>query len=136
MAPEAKLYLHETWGYAEGSVKFVNTSFNSRAEMIPAVRLAYARAAKEINADGMIPSLEAMNMLYDEMGDKTYRDGYHCSLGLGRYTLGCLFFMILFERDVTGNTYRDFDVDISEDEILIAQKIARKTAVAHGVELK
>ena len=135
MAPPAKLYLHETWGYAEGSAMLDKTSFSSREEMIPAVRRAYERASREIKADGTIPSLEGMNRLYDAVGDRTYRDGYHGSLGLGRYMLGCLFFTVLFGRDVTGNTYRDFDTDVTEEEVVLAQRIARETALAHGVTL-
>ena len=70
-----------------------------------------------------------MNRLYAEIGEKTYRDGFHCSLGVGRYMLGCLFFAIIFERDVPGNTYRDFDEPVSEEELALAQKIAKDTAL-------
>ena len=129
MAPAAKLYIHETWSYAEGSARFDKTAFATRGEMIPAIKKAYKKAVKSIDADGIIPSLEAMNRLYAEIGEKTYRDGFHCSLGVGRYMLGCLFFAIIFERDVTGNTYRDFDEPVSEEELALAQKIAKDTAL-------
>ena len=132
MAPEAKLYTHETWSFAEGCSRFGYTNFTTREEMIPAVKASYVKAAEAINADGTVHSLEAMNRLYDAIGDRAYRDGYHCSLGVGRYMLGCLMFMSFFGKEVEGNTYRDFDVEISEDDISLAQKIAKETVIAYG----
>ena len=129
MAPAAKLYVHETWSFADGCSRFNLTNFKNRDEMIPAVKKVYKKAEKKINADGIFPSLDAMNKLYAEIGDKTYRDGFHCSLGVGRYMLGCLLFAVLFERDVTGNTYRDFDESISDEELALAQKIAKEIAL-------
>jgi hypothetical protein len=129
MAPAAKLYVHETWSYAEGSTRFGSTDFATRKEMIPAIKKAYKKAAEKIDADGIIPSLDAMNRLYAEIGDKAYRDGFHCSYGVGRYMLGGLFFAVIFEKYVTGNTYKDFDEPISEEELAIAQKIAKETAL-------
>jgi hypothetical protein len=136
MSPAAKLYIHETWSFAEGCSRFGLTGFKSREEMIPAVKKAYKKAYGAINADGVLPSLAAMNQLYDSVGEQAYRDGFHCSLGLGRYMLGCLCFMTFFGIDVEGNTYRDLDVDITEEEVLLAQKTAKKTALDNGVKLK
>ena len=135
-APAAKLYIHETWSFAEGCARFALTGFSTREEMIPAVKKAYKKAAKAIDADGSIPSLEAMNKLYAEIGEGAYRDGFHCSLGVGRYMLGCLLFMIFFGKNAEGNAYRDFDVDVSDEEIALAQKIAKEAALKNGLELK
>ena len=136
MAPNAKLYIHETWSFAEGSPRFAVSGFNTRNEMIPAVKDAYKKAFDAIDADGILPSLDAMCKLYDEVGDAAYRDGFHCSLGLGRYMLGCLCYMTFFGKDIGGNTYRDFDAEISESDILLAQKIAKNTAMDNGIILK
>ena len=127
MAPEAKLYVHETWSFAEGCSRFGQTDFETRSEMIPAIRKAYKKAEKAIKADGVIPSLDVMNELYAEIGDKTYRDGFHCSLGVGRYMLGCVCFMSFFEKEPNWGAYVDFDVDVSDDEIALAEKIAKET---------
>jgi len=124
--PAAKLYLQMTWSFADGCSRFELTPFKNREEMIPAVREAYSRAAEAIRADGMIPSLDAMCRLYDEIGERTYRDGFHCSLGTGRYLLGCVWFMTFFGKDVAGNAFRDFDVEVSEEDVLLAQRIARE----------
>lgn len=136
MAPAAKLYIHETWSFAAGCERFSLTGFSTREEMITAVKKAYKKAAKAIDAEGIIPSLDAMNRLYAEIGDRAYRDGFHCSLGVGRYMLGCLLFMIFFGKDAEGNAYRDFDVAVSDEEIVMAQKLAKVTVLKYGVQLK
>ena len=92
-------------------------------------------AAEHIGADRIIPCLDAMCRLYDEKGDLTYRDGYHASLGIGRYTLACVWFMTIFEKDVEGNRYRDFDVEVTEDDVILAQDIAREAVLESGIEL-
>lgn len=124
--PAAKQYLQMTWSFAEGCSRFDLTPFATREEMIPAVRAAYERAAASIHADGMIPSMDAMCRLYDEIGERAYRDGFHCSLGTARYMLGCLWYMVFTGLDVAGNTFRDFDVQVPEEEVLLAQRIARE----------
>ena len=68
-----------------------------------------------------------MNELYAEIGDKTYRDGFHCSLGVGRYMLGCVCFMTFFEKEPISNACIDFDVDVSDFEMSLAEKIAKET---------
>jgi len=134
--PEAKQYMHMTWSFAEGCPRFALTDFTCREEMIPATRQAYLEAAETIRADGIIPSMDAMCKLYDVIGEETYRDGYHCNMGITRYMLGCLWFMVFFGRDVEGNTFRDFDVAVSEEQVLLAQKLAREAVLENGYSLQ
>lgn len=136
MVPKAKQYLHMTWSFAEGCKRFEMTAFETRAQMIPCVREAYTKAAAEIRADGVVPSMDAMCKLYDVIGEDTYRDGFHCNLGSARYMLGCLWFMFLFGRDVAGNRFRDFDVAVTEDEVLLAQRLAREALLESGYTLQ
>lgn len=136
LAPAAKQYIHMTWTYAEGSTRFKLSPFETREEMIPRVKEAYRKAAEEINADGVIPSMDAMCKLYDAIGEGTYRDGFHCSLGVGRYMLGCVWFMVFFGKDIEGNSFRDFDIEVSEDEVKLAQSIAKQTVLENGYLLK
>ena len=126
MAPGAKLFVHETWSFSADCSRFELTRFKTREEMIPAVKKAYKKAEKAIKADGVIPSLDAMNKLYDEIGSKAYRDGFHCSLGVGRYMLGCVCFMSFFEKEPNWGVYRDLDVDVSESEISLAENIVKE----------
>ncbi len=136
LAPAAKQYIHATWSFAESSKRFEMTPFATRAEMIPHIREAYVNAASCIGAEAIIPSLDAMCKLYDAIGDATYRDGFHGSLGVARYMLGCVWFMVLYGIDITGNTYRDFDVEVTEEEVLLAQGLAREAVLENGFLLK
>ena len=136
MAPATKLYLQMTWSFAEGCPRFHKTAFENREQMIPAVRAAYKQAAEAIGADGMIPSLEAMCKLYDVIGAETYRDGVHCNLGVTRYMLSCLWYEVFFGKRVDENTFRDFDVEVSEERVALAKRFATEAALEYGYELK
>lgn len=136
LAPRAELYMQMTWTFEEGHSRFTRTPFRGRADMIPAIRDAYTRAAEKIGCRVMIPTLDAMCRLYDEIGPAAYRDGFHCSYGVGRYLIGCLWFMVFFGRDIEGNSFRDFDVEVSEEEVMLAQKIARETLLEKGFSLR
>ncbi len=126
--PNAKQYMHETWVYPENSEVFALTEFKTREQMIPFVKRAYERAAKEINAEGIIPSLDVMNDLYEKIGKAAYRDGLHASLGIGRYALGCVWYAVLFGKDPIGNSFCKLDEPTSADQIALAQKIACEAA--------
>ena len=132
LVPHAKQYLQATWSFAEGAPRFKLTPFETREQMIPAVRDAYEKAAQSINADGVIPSLDAMCKLYDVIGEETYRDGFHCNRGITRYMIGCLWYMTFFGRDVTDDTFRDFDTEVTEEQVDLARKIARECAIESG----
>lgn len=136
LAPEAKQYIQMTWSFAEGCTRFKKTAFETREEMIPAVRAAYLKAADHIKAEGIIPSLDAMCKLYDVKGEATYRDGFHCNLGMTRYMLGCVWYMVFFGKNIAGNTYRDFDVEVSEEDVALAQKLATEAVLENGYKLK
>lgn len=127
-APKATLRLQETWSFAEDCPRFGLTQFTTREQMIPAVRDCYRRAAETVGADGIIPAMEAMNLLYTRAPQDTYRDGFHASLGLGRYTLACLWYAVLFGADPTGNSFRDFDKPLTEQQVALAQAIAKQAA--------
>lgn len=132
-APKAKQYIHKTWAYSGDEAyakKRLSAGFDSREEMLEAVDATYTKAINKIKVDGVIPSFEVMKDLYSEIGEKTYRDGFHASLGVGRYALGCVWFEVLFGKEVIGNTYRDFDVEVSEEEVALAQRIAHDSATS------
>ncbi len=125
-APEAKQYFHETWSFAEGCPRFGKTRFSGREEMIPALRDAYRAAEEKHGFYGVIPCLDAMCALYNAMGDAAYRDGYHCSYGPGRYLNALVWFGTLFGADVMGNSFRDFDAPMEEEQVVRIQRIARE----------
>ena len=132
LAPEAELYMHTTWSFADSSPRFAAAKCNGREDMIPKIRAAYAGAAKAVGIEKFIPSLDAMCKLYDVIGEETYRDGFHCNLGISRYMLACVWFMALCSKDIDGNSFRDFDVEVTEEQVALAQKIAKEVVLNNG----
>ena len=132
LAPEAELYIHTTWSFAESSPRFAAAKCNGREDMIPRIHAAYANAAKAAGIEKFIPSLDAMCKLYDVIGEETYRYGFHCSLGTARYMLACVWFMTLCGKDIEGNSFRDFDVEVTEEQVALAQKIAKEVVLNNG----
>ena len=117
-SPKAKFYLHETWFYEDGSEKLTNLKrFESPEEMLKAIIPAYESAAKRHGADGLIRSGEVMLELAKKYKLRLHRDGFHASLGIGRYAIALTWYKTLTSKDVTGNTFSDYDEPVSSDEI-------------------
>ena len=125
MCPAAKIIIHQTWGYEEGSDMIEKTGFSSHAEMFAKIEESYNKAFLDSKADLLIPSGKLVSMMY-EKGLKMHRDGFHLSYGLGRYAVGLLWYRLLSGNDVTPNTFSDFDEEVSPEEIRIAQECVEK----------
>ena len=125
-SPKAKLYIHQTWAYEEGSPRVAALGFASRAEMFAAVKSSYAKAAELISADGIIPSGEVAERATALGIEKIHRDGGHISLGVGRYAFALTWLEILTGKSAIGNTFRGFDVEVTDEEIDIAQRAAHE----------
>lgn len=116
--PKAKLAVHQTWAYEEGSDRLtLELGYSRQIDMFKDIEKAYKKAAKAINADFIINSGEAFQRLTESGIKKPHRDTFHASLGCGRYALGLLWYSVLSGNDVKNNTFRSFDEEISEDEI-------------------
>lgn len=115
--PKAKLLIHQTWAYETGSVKLANQErFATDAEMFAAAEDAYNKAFKLISADGLIPAGKAMLTAAQTGIEKIHRDTYHASLGAGRYLLALCWFKYLTGKDITENSFNEFDVPVTEEE--------------------
>ncbi len=115
--PKAKLLIHQTWAYEEGSSRLLDMAgFSTPREMLTATQAAYKKCADEINADGIIPAGEAMLRAVELGIGKIHRDTFHASRGAGRYLLGLTWFKYLTGRDITGNRFNYLDEPITEDE--------------------
>ena len=122
--PKAKLYLHETWAYAQGSKMLLDYYPSGASEdMYKDVVRCYREAEKEEGFDGLIPSGELMHALLENGVPSVHRDGYHLSFGLGRYAAGLLWLRMLTGKSIAENTFRDFDEPIPENEIALAKKL-------------
>lgn len=127
LAPAAKQYIHAIWAWPDDSVQTscLRLEFETNKQMSAADHIAYKKAAKEISADGFIPSTAAMEKLYERVGSAAYRDKSHANLGFARYMLGCVWYMTIFGKsNMDGVTFRDFDVPVTDEEIAIAEKCA------------
>lgn len=122
-SPKAKIYIHQTWAYEEGSDRLLAFGrFEHASEMRETLIAAYGDVAKEICADGIIPSGRFFGELLDNGIEKIHRDTYHASKGLGRYALALLWYRTLVGRSVLDNSFSDFDEPISDGEIEIAKR--------------
>ena len=125
-APQAKLYLQQTWAYTQEGCE--GQGYENHAAMFADIKKSYEKAAKAIDADGIIPSGEVMNGLLVNGLDKIHRDPIHASLGVGRYALGLTWYATLTGNDILnntfapGNTFLSFDETASEVEIAVAKK--------------
>lgn len=119
-SPKAKQLIHQTWAYEEGSTRLTEElGYRNQTEMFEDIKKSYAKAAKDINAD-IIPGGETMQNLVKK-GFRVHRDTFHASMGLGRYALGLTWYKILTGNTIENNTFKDFDEDITEEEIKAAK---------------
>ena len=131
LCPNAKLYLHQTWGYENGSQKLANAGYTTMSDMFFDIRSSYAEAFDFIDADGIIPSGEAMLALCDA-GVKAHRDTFHATLGAGRYLLGLVWFEKLFGKSCIDNTFSDFDEQIDAKTLALCKKIAHEMSSSNN----
>ncbi len=104
--PKAKLLIHQTWAYEQGSERLSNVAgFADQYEMLDKIKDAYSRAAELIGADGLIPCGEMMMKAIEVTGGRMHRDTFHADLGVGRYLLGLTWY-----KAMTGKcAEKDFD---------------------------
>ncbi len=119
--PKAKLIMHETWAYEEGSAMLINRGFSTRKEMFDALHSAYTMAAQAMNAYMTIPSGPLFQKLA-EKGIRLHRDTYHASLGVGRYALSLLWYAYITGNPIDDISFYDFDEEVSDAEIKIVKE--------------
>ena len=124
--PKAKLVIHQTWAYAEGSPWLEQVEIDHQYQMYERLTDAYAKAADVIDAVKLIPCGEAMQNLLRMGAEVIHSDGTHASAGLGCYTLGCTWLEALTGVSCVGNTFRDVNAPMTEEEFALAQNAAHK----------
>lgn len=121
-APKAKLLVHQTWAYKEGSDHLLNlTPYTTFDAMFADIEKAYDHCVKLVDADGLIPGGKLMQELLHKGVACIHRDNLHVTKGLGRYALALLWFRLLTGKSVLDNTFRDFDEPVSDEEIALAK---------------
>lgn len=124
--PKAKIAFHETWAYEKGSQRLCEElGYKMPEEMFADIEKSIRTAAKDINADFIIPSGALMQKMMNA-GIKVHRDTFHASLGLGRYALGLLWYATLTGNGVDNCTFADFDENVSSADIAFAKQCVRE----------
>ncbi|MBQ8814265.1 MAG: DUF4886 domain-containing protein [Lachnospiraceae bacterium] len=129
VCPKAKILIHQTWGYEDGSDRIHNQGFETYDEMFAAIRSCYDKAAESIGADGILPGGLAFQYALHHGVKKIHRDTFHASYGLGRFILGLVWYGMITGNDVSTVNYHDFDEEVSEEEYRTALE-----AAAYAVE--
>ncbi len=125
-APQAKIYIHQTWAYEQGSARLhQELGFTDQHEMLALAKENYKRAAETIHADGIIPSGDAMMNAIDAGVAKVHRDTFHASLGLGRYLLGVTWYLTLVGQ-ISETNIPPLDEPVCEQELRLARDAAGK----------
>lgn len=121
-SPKAKLVVHQTWAYEEGSEKLLNVAGYTTGEaMFADIEKAYEQMRSSIDAVGIIPAGKLFQTLFRNGIEKLHRDTFHATKGLGRYALGLLWYRMLTGKSVEDNTFCDFDESVPEEHILLAK---------------
>ena len=115
--PKTKLYMHQTWACEEGSEKLTREmGFATRADMYNAIVPICEQAAKDMDADGIIPSGTVMQKLIEKVITRLNRDSFHASLDIGRYALALTWFKALTGNSVLDNKFKCYVGEITPEQ--------------------
>jgi hypothetical protein len=124
--PKAKITVHEGWMSESHTPKLRKCGYEDNADMYKDLHSVNEKMSALIHADLVISCATVLNQALEKGLVGFYDDGHHASLGIGRYLMGLVWYKSFTGRSVTGNTFRDFDVPVSEDEVLFAQALVDK----------
>ena len=124
--PDAKLYIHQTWAYEDGSKRLCEEmGYKTSGDMFADIKAAYDKAAEAIRADGIIPDGRTMQNII-EAGLVAHRDTFHANLGYGRYALALTWYGMLTGADVEKNTFASLDEPADEKTLAVARDCAAR----------
>lgn len=114
---DAKVFIHQTWGYENGSQRLAENGFATMKEMFANIKENYRLVADECKADGIIPSGQVFENMTAN-GIKCHRDTFHASLGAGRYALALTWIKALTGSSIDSNGFEDTAEPVSADEVV------------------
>ncbi len=120
--PKAKIVIHQTWAYEQGSDRLSSLGYNNQSDMFDDLHNAYSSAVKDIDADMVITSGFLLQKLIQSGIEKVHRDTFHASFGVGRYAIGLLWYAVLSGNDINNNSFCDFDEQVTDEEVAIVKK--------------
>ena len=134
-APKAKFYIQQTWTFETDAPRFKLTSFTNPADMIEAIKHCYEQMAKNTRAWGIIPNGEVMYKLWQEKAnygiEAVHRDGFHAHKGIGRYLLALNVYATLSGRDISENSFSDFDEEVTPEAAAAARAIVSEISAKY-----
>jgi len=128
--PNVQFCLHSTWAYSSNSTHS-EYDYYQKNQMImnDSIVDVTNKVADKVGIKIIIPAGTAIqNGRSSYIGDNFNRDGYHLSLGLGRYTAACTWYEKLTGKSVIDNTFIPTDVSIGESKVA---QTAAHNAVLH-----
>ncbi len=121
--PQAKIVIHETWGYEDGSERLKNVAgYKTHKAMYKDIAATYKKAKKAIKADAVIPAGKMFSALV-EKGVKIHRDTFHASLSVGRYALSMLWLKTLCNIDITEIKYNETEEKLTSNEVALVKEV-------------
>lgn len=120
--PHSKILIHQTWAYEDGSDRLTVRGYETSAQMFADIEKAYATAAKDIQADGLIPSGKVFQACLTGGMEKVQRDTFHASLGAGRYALSLTWLYYLTGKNPEDVVFTQFEKPVTEEEIRIVKQ--------------
>lgn len=131
--PKAKIAMHQTWAYEQGSKRLnEELGYANHYDMYKDIEMSCDKAAKEINADYIIPSGKVFQKLLERGIETVHRDTFHAEFGYGRFALGLIWYTVLTGRDISNIEFNDFDVGVSADKIALAKCCVKEVAESLG----
>lgn len=124
LCPQAKILIHQTWGYESGSERIREHGFHTYDEMFWEVQASYDKATARICADGILPSGTAFQYALSHGVKKIHRDTFHASFGIGRFILALVWDGCITGQDIRNVKYNDFSEPVTEEEYRIALEAA------------
>lgn len=125
MVPKAKIVVHQTWAYEQGSEKLAHFGFEDQKDMFTRLESAYQQLCDTVQAAGIIPSGELMQKMLASGFEKVHRDTFHASLGAGRYAMGLLWYRMLTGADVMDNEFCDFDEAVTPEQVQTIKQLVQ-----------
>lgn len=122
--PKVKFAFQQTWAYAANSTHSGFANYNKdQIVMYNAVAQTVRKACLKAGIGIIIPTGTAIqNARSSSVGDHFCRDGFHLSLGLGRYTAACVWYEKLLKQKVRGNSF--IPKGVTKEQANIAQHAA------------
>lgn len=117
--PNVKYCMHRTWAYAANSTHSEYDYYKKdQTIMYDSIVAVTNKVAEKVGINIIIPAGTAIqNGRSSYIGDNFCRDGYHLSLGLGRFTAACTWYEKLLGKPVLDNTFIPSGVSATEANI-------------------